>query len=404
MLPAEKKHYRKGLTLGLTLAETFSIVVFILLLACAVLIRFEQHQRDTAEAQLDTARVDLRITREMLNTETVSWGNADAWYEYARQLRDTVETLHTRALEAERERDRAMLRAAEADSLLADNGVAGEAVERTTRLAAERDSLRDAASESERRMHEATELKDSLAKRLAEVEQVAEQLGDGVAGRGGLTEAEAEEIVEQAARAAALRDSLEAARRTIGSLDRELRSVREQLSMDHDSLIDSLRADLSESRFREDTLRGRVWDAERERDDAVGRAEYRETQLEQLSRGSGVDPPPCWLDGDGNPEYVFRIELTDQGMRIFKIAPRHRIAGDPEVARHSAAIEHGREYSPAEFLRVTQPFHALGASRTEAFGAMGCRFWIRPVDRTGDRKEVFQERQQALWRRFWFRW
>lgn len=78
MLPAEKKHYRKGLALGLTLAETFSIVVFILLLACAVLLRFEQHRRDTAEARLDTARVDLHITREMLDAETASWGNADA--------------------------------------------------------------------------------------------------------------------------------------------------------------------------------------------------------------------------------------------------------------------------------------------------------------------------------------
>jgi len=115
VLPAEKKHYRKGLTLGLTLAETFSIVVFILLLACAVLLRFEQFQRDTAEAQRDTARVDLHITREMLNAENTSWGNADAWYEYARQLRDTVETLGERVAAAERERDRAVLRAAEAD-------------------------------------------------------------------------------------------------------------------------------------------------------------------------------------------------------------------------------------------------------------------------------------------------
>ncbi|MYI45003.1 MAG: hypothetical protein F4123_01185, partial [Gemmatimonadetes bacterium] len=177
MLPAEKKHYRKGLTLGLTLAETFSIVVFILLLACAVLLRFEQFQRDTAEAQRDTARVDLQITREMLSPESSSWGNADAWYEYARQLRDTVETLAERAAAAESERDRAVLRAAEADSLLADNGVGDEVLDRAARLAAERDSLQRAASESERRMHEAAALKDSLAERLAEVEQVAEQLG-----------------------------------------------------------------------------------------------------------------------------------------------------------------------------------------------------------------------------------
>ena len=404
MLPAEKKYYRKGLTLGLTLAETFSIVVFILLLACAVLLRFEQFQRDSAKAQLDTARVDLRITQEMLGTETSSWGNADAWYEYARQLRDTVEAAQARAVEAERERDRAMLRAAEADSLVAGSGVAGDAVDRAVQLAAERDSLREAATESERRLQEATALQESMAARLKAAEQVAEQLADGVAASDGLTAEEAGEIVEQAAQAAGLRDSLETARRTIGTLDQELRSAREQLLADPDSLIDSLRAGLDESRFREDTLRSRIWDAERERNDAVGRAEYRETQLQQLRRGSGIDPPPCWLDSEGNPEYIFRIELTDRGMRVFKIAPAHRAESDPEATRYAAVIEDGREYAPAEFLRVTQPFYAEGVSRAEAFGAMGCRFWIRPVDGTGDRKEVFQERQRDLWRRFWFRW
>jgi len=404
MLPAEKKHYRKGLALGLTLAETFSIVVFILLLACAVLLRFEQFQRDTAEAQLDTARIDLHLTQELLNTETVSWGNADAWYEYARQLRDTVETLQARVLDAERARDHASIRAAQADSLLADNGVPEELADRAARLTGERDSLRAAAAESDRRLREATALRDSLARRLADTERVADELRDGLAGADGLTPDEAEDIIGQAARAADLRDSLDAARRTIGALDRELRTAREEMLADPDSLVDSLRAGLSESRFREDTLRSRVWDAERERDDAVGRAEYREAQLEQLRQGSGIDPPPCWLDGEGNPEYIFRIELTDGGMRLFGIAPGHRITGDPEATRYAAAIEEGREYAPVEFLRLTQPFYSLGVSRTQAFGPMGCRFWIRPVDRTGDRKDIFQERQDQLWRRFWFRW
>ncbi|MCY3610022.1 MAG: hypothetical protein OXH51_00595 [Gemmatimonadetes bacterium] len=404
MLPAEKKHYRKGLALGLTLAETFSIVVFILLLACAVLLRFEQFQRDTAEAQLDTARVDLHLTQELLNTETVSWSNADAWYEYARQLRDTVEALQARVVDAERARDHASIRAAQADSLLADNGVPEEFADRAARLAGERDSLRAAATESDRRLRDATALRDSLAQHLADTERVADELRDGLAGADGLTPEEAEAIIGQAARSADLRDSLDAARRTIGALDQELRATREEILADPDSLVDSLRAGLNESRFREDTLRSRVWDAERERDDAVGRAEYREAQLEQLRQGIGIDPPPCWLDGEGNPEYIFRIELTDGGMRLFGIAPGHRITGDPDATRYAAAIEEGREYAPAEFLRLTQPFYSLGVSRTQAFGPMGCRFWIRPVDRTGDRKDIFQERQDQLWRRFWFRW
>ena len=72
--------------------------------------------------------------------------------------------------------------------------------------------------------------------------------------------------------------------------------------------------------------------------------------------------------------------------------------------RHVAAIEEGREYDPATFLRLTLPFYEIGVSRTEPSGPLGCRFWIRPADLTGDRKEVFRERESQLWRRFWFRW
>ena len=404
MLPAEKKHYRKGLALGLTLAETFSVVVFILLLACAVLLRAEQYHRDTAEAQRDTARVDLRITQEILNTEASSWGNADAWYEYARQLRDTVAVLQTKAENAERERDAAALRAAEADSLLARNDVPEEVVDHAARLAGERDSLKAAASENEQRLLEARALQDSLGKRLAEAEQVVEQLHDDLVGADGLSPEEAEDIMERAAQAAALGDSLANARRAISTLYEDLETARNQMLADRDSLLESLRADLDESRFREDTLQSRVWAAERERDDAVGRAEFREAQIEDILKGIGVDPPPCWMDNESNPEYIFRIDLTDGGMRVFNIAPGYTVSDDPEATRHAAAIEDGRVYAPDEFLRLTQPFYELGVSRTQAFGPMGCRFWIQPVDLTGDRKDVFQERQQQLWRRFWFRW
>ena len=48
--------------------------------------------------------------------------------------------------------------------------------------------------------------------------------------------------------------------------------------------------------------------------------------------------------------------------------------------------------------------YQIGVSRTEQFGPMGCRFWILPVDLTGDRKEIFRERESQLLQRFWFRW
>ena len=404
MLPAEKTHYRKGLALGLTLAETFSIVVFILLLACAVLLRQQQFQRDAAEAQRDTAQVDLLISREMLRADSMSWGNADAWFDYARQLRGEVDTQRARAEQAESELDRARARASEAESLLAGAGVEAEVAERVVEQAAELDALKDSVAGGEQRLQEAVLRQDSLEQRLAEAEQVGQQVRQQIAERGALTAEEAREVMQQATRAERMGDSLASARNTIETLARELRDTEELLKGDSASVVDSLRTGIAESRFREDTLLGRIRDAVRERNDAVGRAEYRELQLEQLRQGVGIDPPPCWLDAGGNPEYVFRIELTDGGMRLFNIAPGHRARTDPEATRHAAAIQDGHTYPPAEFLRITQPFYSIGVSRTEAFGPMGCRFWIRPVDSTGNRKEVFQERQQQLWRRFWFRW
>ena len=249
MLPAEKTHYRKGLALGLTLAETFSIVVFILLLACAVLLRQQQFQRDAAEAQRDTAQVDLLISREMLRADSMSWGNADAWFDYARQLRGEVDTQRARAEQAESELDRARARASEAESLLAGAGVEAEVAERVVEQAAELDALKDSVAGGEQRLQEAVLRQDSLEQRLAEAEQVGQQVRQQIAERGALTAEEAREVMQQATRAERMGDSLASARNTIETLARELRDTEELLKGDSASVVDSLRTGIAESRF-----------------------------------------------------------------------------------------------------------------------------------------------------------
>ena len=403
MLPAEKTHYRKGLALGLTLAETFSIVVFILLLACAVLIQREQTQRDTAEAQRDTARIDLRITQEMLRAEDVSWSNADAWFDHAKQLGWERDSLQAHAAIVERELSRARARAAETAALLATAGVDTAVAERVAEQAAELDALEDSVSRSEQRLRDASSLRDSLEARLAEAEQVGELVRDAIADRGTLSPEEANRVVEQAARAKGLSDSLANAKRAIGALDGELRGIRHLMQSDSVSLIDSLRAGLDESRFREDTLVGRIRSVERERDDAVGRAEFREREIERL-QGFGIEPPPCWLDSADSPEHIFRVELTDRGMRLFNIAPAHHAERDRAAMGYAMQIEDGRAYSPADFQRLTRPYLELGVSQTQQFGPKGCRYWVQAIDRTGARKDVFKERLTQLERHFYKLW
>lgn len=409
-LPAEKTHYRKGLTLGLTLAETFSIVVFILLLACAALLGFEQMQRDDAEAARDTARVDLLITQEMVRSDSISWGSADAWFERSRELVREREAERLRAEKAEQDLANATARAAEAERQLQNEGTPQEVVQRLSEQAAEMRALEDSLSRSRSERERVAARADSLARqvaanadsmeRQAAVSALVEPLGEAIAERGGASLDEAAQVMDQAARARRLEDSLSLARRTISGLDRELQETREVFLDDATSALDSLQI----ARLQTSALRQRATQAEQERDDALGRANYLQTQVEELRQGTGIDPPPCWLDRDGDPEYIFRVHLTDLGMRLFNISPDRRTETDLEAARHAAAIEEGRAYDPATFLRLTLPFYEVGISRTVPFGPMGCRFWIVPVDMTGDRKEIFRERESQLWRRFWFRW
>ena len=409
-LPAEKKHYRKGLTLGLTLAETFIIVVFILLLASAALLRFEQMQRDGAEAERETARVDLLITQEMVRSDSMSWGSADAWFERSRELVREREVERLRAEKTERDLASATARAVEAERQLQNGGDPQEVVQRLGEQAAEMRALKDSLASSHSERERAAARADSLARqaaasadsleRQASVSALVEPLGRAIAERGGASPEEADQVIEQAARVERLEDSLSLARQTIFALDRELQDTREVLLDDAVSTVDSLRA----TRLQADALRHRTTEVEQERDDALGRANYLQTQVEQLRQGTGIDPPPCWLDRDGDPEYLFRVELTDRGMRLFNISPVRRTETDLEAMGHTAAIVEGRVYDSATFLRLTLPFYEIGVSRTVPFGPMGCRFWIRPVDLTGDRKDIFRERESQLWRRFWFRW
>ena len=409
-LPAEKTHYRKGLTLGLTLAETFSIVVFILLLACAALLRFEQIQRDDAEAQRDTARVDLLITQEMVRGDSMSWGSADAWFERSRELVREKEIVLLRAEQAERDLASVTARAAEAERQLQSAGATEETVQRLGEQAEQMRTLEDSLARSHAQKERATALADSLARQVAAstsslerqtaLAELVQSVGRAIEEHGGVGPEEADRVLDQAVRAGRLEDSLSLARRTIAALDREIQDARNMLFDDGASAVDSLRS----ARLREDALRQATTRAEQERDDALGRAIYLQSQVEQLRQGTGIDPPPCWLDRDGDPEYIFRVELTDSGMRLFNISPARRTETDLEAMRPTAAIDDGRVYDPATFLRLTLPFYEIGVSRTMPFGPMGCRFWIRPVDLTGDRKEIFRQRESQLWRRFWFRW
>lgn len=412
MLPAEKTHYRKGLALGLTLAETFSVVVFVLLLACALLLRTENESRVEAEEQLDEAKEQLgevetesALAAEMLHRGDTSGGS---WYRYAQELKGELEDAQDRAEQAEAELGRERRARLPLDSTtLGPREVADSLVERpeeaeTAREFSERaDSLLQTAEAErdslERRLHEERQHVDAVT----EAQRLREIVGDAVAEQhDSLAPVQVDSVVARAARTDLLV-------REVDSLAQELKRAHEAVRIRSGQLrdlekhsavgtADSLVREIDRWRFRSDS-------AELARADAVSRAEYREAQIDSLTQGRGVDPPPCWTEGQV-PQHIFRVELTDGGMRLYRVDAPERYANDEAALYATSEIEDGQEYSPAEFLDLTEPIYRMGLDRTDAFGEDGCRFWVEPVDMTGESKDVFKERTDELWQRFWFRW
>lgn len=413
MLPAEKTHYRKGLALGLTMAETFSIIVFILLLACAVLLIAANDAKDVAENDLQEERVDHVFTRQMLENVAPSGINTDAWLRESRRLSEELTYAESRieVLESDSVRRSAEIEALQ--QLLENNDfpdqLENDLAQQAGTIAALNDSLVQASDEIQELEHQ----QDSLATRLQEAKNISEAAREAITQHEGLNPTEAAEEIKKAARADSLTERLEVARDRISSLETgrvmwdSLATVSSADSLRAAAVRERVRSESMQNRLaarereREDAM-DRLATANRERDEAIGRAEYREQEVERLRGGLGIEPPPCWLNDENNPEYMFRAVLLDSGIRLFDITPPHR-RNDPAM-QYLSAIENGRTYTAEEFLDITRPIYYEGLNRRQSWGAKGCRFWVRPDDETGARKDIFRARERQLGRHFWFHW
>lgn len=398
MLPAEKTHYRKGLALGLTMAETFSIIVFILLLVCAMLLMGANDARDAAENDLQEVTVDYAIAKHMLQGNVPSGVNTDVWLRESRRLSEELMGVQSRIEELAADSMRARAEIEKLRQLLEDENLPSQLTDTLAKQAGHIEMLKDSLTQADDAIRELENRQESLNDQLQEALQIGETAREAIVRREDLDSTEVDEVLKEATRANILADSLEIARDAISSFEA---GQAKWDSLASESSVDSLRAVAARERMRASSIGDILATAGRERDEAIDRAEFREAEVRRLRGGLGIDPPPCWLDDEKNPEYMFRAVLTDGGIRLFKIAPPHR--GNDPATPYLSAIESGRIYAPQEFLDITRPIYATGLART-AFGPMGCRYWIRPVDQTGTRKDVFREREAQLWKRFWFRW
>ncbi len=411
MLPAEQTHYRRGLALGMTLAELFSVIVFILLLIAAFFLNSAGAAQEEAEAERDEALVDRDIIRGLVvDSGGESFADADVWIDQALRLREDTLRLR-RALDSARQRaEVAMERSIALGDSAADTNGERDLRREVAELGAERDSVIAEWNEAQRRADEADARARESVSRVASERSLSEAARQLLGSDARLSSEEADSIVTHAARARLLQDSLRAARRAVAERLDELRELRREYS--DSGTIDSLRQELSRwnadvsllNQLREsvavaDSSRER---AERDRDQAIERAEYREQEIARLRAGGGIDPPPCWST-NGRPEYIFRVTLTDLGYRMTVIAPPGRWTQDPGARALADAVEEDSELTPAGFSSVALPLYRLGAGRTETWGPRGCRYYVEVIDGTGTDKDVYKDRMQLLEGYFFYR-
>jgi hypothetical protein len=103
-----------------------------------------------------------------------------------------------------------------------------------------------------------------------------------------------------------------------------------------------------------------------------GQLQYFEKQLQAAGLGKGRRP--CWVDPDGEIDFLFDVLLSSEGIRM-----RENRIQSREVERGTLPIpdtDSGEVLSAAEFTRRTLPLY-------ESSLAKNCRFFVTVFDGTG---------------------
>lgn len=113
--------------------------------------------------------------------------------------------------------------------------------------------------------------------------------------------------------------------------------------------------------------------------------------VEQL--GNGLVYPSCWYDEQGEIQYVYRVDLASEGMRIMDVEHPSR---KDDRARLPFPPASPKEYlSPAQFLAATSPLFEWSVANE-------CRFVVIVHDTTApNEKPLYKSLMQTLERNFY---
>ena len=364
----EDRAYRRGLVLGLTMAEIAILLIFCLLLALAALLVAKDEEISERDKQIQ----ELTETNALLKkrVEHVLAQNNRAEDFETLYLEQTVKA---EALEQQNAALTERVEALEAaddfeedfETLYLEQTVKAEALEQQNAALTERvealEVLEDALKASGRSAD--PETIERLDQDLASLDEAkrgaerAEQL-EGVLRDANLP-VEPDPLATAIGEAAAAREVLQSA--GTGSVDETIKRLRESEVIEQENQV------LQERLVRI-----------QEQNDAVGK---------------GTELPSCWIrEGTTRPEYIFDVALTSKGLIVRDRKLPHRAA---EQARLPIAIDFGRELSHGEFMAQARPLFDWSVRR-------GCRFFVQAFDLTAtNAKKLFKQRTRTLEQRFY---
>jgi hypothetical protein len=120
-----------------------------------------------------------------------------------------------------------------------------------------------------------------------------------------------------------------------------------------------------------------------------------ELQLENLKRRGGNDYPSCWIASDGSTEYMFSITIRDGGILFQDAAPPYRRLH--EAAALMTGVPRSVELTEKLFRQYAEPIRSWSEERE-------CRFFVKMKDETAMRsKEVYKRLRRLVENHFYIK-
>ena len=379
--------YRRGLVLGLTMAEIAILIIFVLLLALGYLLRdqlntlepkAQNYERISSAANSNDPDI---IIKQILYT-----GNLESRLAIAKkQLLEFREIEKLVEINDAGTNSKQTLPEFVRELVLTRDELVRQGITPTTNAVRRKlDSLKALNENLESMLRQnANNHSDEIQSQTEEIEKLKEK----VSGQAREMEAISELLDETIETKRQLESSVDQSNAELIQENKNLRLANENLKRESFRQKSNLMRSLT---MLDDKLREEKNTNENLRESLAG------LQRQEQSDGRGRDHPPCWsivVDGKSRAEYIFDMALTHRGLIIRDRVLPHRESD--RTVLPLAEIEFGSELPPAKFIKVTNPLFRWSVERE-------CRFYVRVFDKTGPTDKVqYKYHMQSLEQHFY---